>query len=57
MCALLMQDAADVRNLSLVYTLAGGMHADLTQNILFDWHHDNSHNNSGFFFYFQSVKN
>ena len=29
--ALLMQDAADVRNLSLVYTLAGGIHVDSTE--------------------------
>jgi hypothetical protein len=42
MCALLMQDAADVRNLSFVYALAGDTHADLTENILLDWHHDNS---------------
>jgi hypothetical protein len=29
-CSLFMQDAADVRNLSLVYTLAGGTHVDST---------------------------
>ena len=33
--ALLMQDAADVRNLSLVYTLAGGIHVDSTE--IFIW--------------------
>jgi hypothetical protein len=32
-----MQDAADVRNLSLVYTLAGGMHVDSTENIHLEW--------------------
>jgi hypothetical protein len=34
-CSLSLQDAADVRNLSLVYTLAGGTHVDSTGRHLF----------------------